>query len=160
MEASSESPSPEVLADGALAEVLQNEIVKIGDLRRNRNAPTHYEGIYRYEDLKTIGPVVCDWSLALEAAGFVVHGNLQANVELECVRCLAPVVIPVALQIDERFVFDSFVDRSEKEKELLSDDFYEVVDEEGELDLKDLAHQWLLLESENHPLCGRAECQF
>ena len=155
MEASPESHSSE-----PVLEVLQNETVKIGDLRRNRNAPTHYEGIYRYEDLKTDGPVVCDWSLALETAGFVVHGSLQATVELECVRCLSPVVSPVVLQIDERFVFDSFVDRSEKEKELLSDDFYEVVDEEGELDLKDLAHQWLLLESDSHPLCGRAECQF
>lgn len=150
MESSHETHPPE----------MTGETLKIGELRRNRNAATHYAGLYRFDDVKTDGSVFCDWDIALEAAGFVVHGELKATLEQECVRCLEPVVIPVALQIDERFVFDSFVDRSEKEKELLSDDFYEVVDEDGELDLKDLAHQWLVLESENHPLCGRAECQF
>lgn len=150
MESSREtSPSPST-----------GERVKISEIMHNRNAVTRFPGAYHYEDIKTEGPVACHWSLSPEVAGFSVHGDLSATVVLECMRCLEPYQVPVNLEIDERYVLDSYVDRSEKEKELQSEDFYEVVKEDSELDLKDLAHQWLVMESENHPLCGREECRF
>jgi uncharacterized metal-binding protein YceD (DUF177 family) len=150
MESSSETSQPEQTG----------EFLNISDLMHNRNAVTRFPGAYVYDDLKTEGPVRCDWDFSPEIAGFHVHGQLDAILKLECMRCLEPYQVPVSLEIEERYVFEHYVDRSEKEKELLSEDFYEVVKEDGELDLKDLAHQWLVLESENHPLCGRAECRF
>jgi len=150
MESSQETPQPE----------LTGNFLNISDLMHNRNAATRFPGVYLFDDLKTQGPVQCNWDFSPEIAGFSLHGNLDAVLDQECVRCLEPYQVPVQLDIEERYVFDSYVDRSEKEKELQSEDFYEVVKEDGELDLKDLAHQWLVLESENHPLCGRAECRF
>jgi uncharacterized metal-binding protein YceD (DUF177 family) len=79
---------------------------------------------------------------------------------LECARCLELFPVPVSLELNEHYVFDRFVDPYEKEKELSAEDFYEVVSEEGDLDLSDLAHQFLILEVEEHSLCGRMECHF
>jgi uncharacterized metal-binding protein YceD (DUF177 family) len=139
---------------------LAGEFLNISELMHNRNALTRFPGVYSYDDIKTDGAVRCDWKFDVEAAGFTAHGVLNATLDQECARCLEAYQVPVSLEIDERFVLDSFVDRSEKEKELSAEDFYEVVKADSELDLKDLAHQWLVLESENHPLCGRAECRF
>ena len=148
-------PSPE-----ALQPEMVGERLKVGEIRRSRNVPLRFTGQYFFDDLKTEGPAVCDWDIQLEATGFVVYGKLVANVVQECARCLEPFTTPVSVNIEEHYVFQHFVDYQEREKELLSEDFYEVVSEDGELDLKDLAHQWLVLESENHPACGRAECRF
>lgn len=156
MEPSHEKSQPGVVEQPELT----GESLDISDLMRNRNALTRFPGVYRFDDIKTQGSVYCDWNFVIEAAGFLVQGELKTTLDQECVRCLEPCIEPLTLHIEERFVLDSFVDRSEKEKELLSEDFYEVVKEDGELDLKDLAHQWLMLQSENNPLCGRAECHF
>ena len=136
------------------------ERLNIPDLMHNRNAVTRFSADYRYDDLKTEGLAHCNWSFSPEVAGFSIFGDITATLTLECVRCLEPYNVPVQVEIDERYAFERFVERSEKEKELQSEDFYEVISEEGKLDLKDLAHQWLVLESENHSLCGRAECHF
>ena len=85
---------------------------------------------------------------------------MQGCLVLECARCLEPYPVPVDLRIDERFVYEDSLASREKERELQSDDFYETLDEAGELDLKDLAHQFLILESLNHPNCQRPECRF
>lgn len=134
--------------------------VKISDVVRNPNLITRQHGDYTYEDLKTSGPVSCDWQLKPETAGLSVHGTVRGTMLLECARCLEPFPVPVSLELDERYVFDRFVDPYEKEKELSAEDFYEVVSEEGELDLSDLAHQFLILEAEDHSLCERMECSF
>lgn len=137
-----------------------NERVKVADVVRNPKAFSKIQGHYTYDDLKTQGPIDCDWSVQPEATGLSIYGKIQGTMELECVRCLEPYPVPVDMEIDERYVFDKYVDSYEKEKELQSEDFYEVVNEEGYLDLKDLAHQFLILEAENQPACGREECRF
>ena len=136
------------------------ERLKISDVVRNPKGVTRFQGNYTFEDPKTEGAITCDWQVQPEAAGLSIHGNLKGAMALECGRCLEPYRVPVDLKIDERYVFDRFVERHEKEKELQSDDFFEVVDEEGELDLKDLVHQFLILEAENQLACGRPECRF
>jgi uncharacterized metal-binding protein YceD (DUF177 family) len=134
--------------------------VKISDVVRNPNAVTRLHGDYTFEDLKTEGTVACDWQLKPETAGLSVHGTVHGTLLLECARCLEAFPVPVDLELDERYVFDRFVDPYEKEKELSAEDFFEVVSEEGDLDLRDLAHQFLILEADEHSLCGRMECRF
>jgi uncharacterized metal-binding protein YceD (DUF177 family) len=136
------------------------ERVKVVAATRGKNPVTRLEGSYEFEDLKTDGPVFCDWRFQPELVGLTVHGRIQGVMKLECDRCLEPYTVPVSLEVHERYVFKSSLTRQEKERELQSDDFYEVVDEEGELDLKDLAFQFLTLESLGHPHCERPECGF
>lgn len=136
-----------------------NDTVKVIDVVRNPKGVTRFEGHYTFEDLKTEGNVSCQWQLQPETAGLSVHGKLQALLKLECGRCLETFQLPLSLNIEERYVFNSFFDPAEKEKELHAEDFFEVVEEEGQLDLKDLVHQFLLLECENSYLCGQPECR-
>ena len=136
------------------------ERLKVVVATRGKNPVTRLVGCYEFEDLKTDGPVSCDWRFQSELVGLTVHGKIQGVMKLECGRCLEPYDVLVNLEVHERYVFEGSLTRQEKERELQSDDFYEVVDEEGELDLKDLAFQFLTLESLSHPHCERPECGF
>jgi uncharacterized metal-binding protein YceD (DUF177 family) len=136
------------------------ERVKVSDIVRDQNAVSRFHGDYQFEDLRTDGPVSTEWQAQPETAGLRVQGSVHGALVLDCARCLEPYEVSVDLQIDEHYVFASYVDPYEKEKELSSEDFFEVVNEEGELDLKDLAHQFLVMEAENHSTCGRVECSF
>ena len=135
------------------------ETVKIIEIR-NHPSTLRLQGRYRFDDLNTADDLVCDWSLRPETAGFTVFGALHGNLSCECGRCLAHFNVPIDLQIHERYVYDHYVDPSEREKELQAEDFFEVVNEDGLLDLKDLAYQVLILEAENQSTCGQAECSF
>ncbi|HEY9688283.1 MAG TPA: DUF177 domain-containing protein [Coleofasciculaceae cyanobacterium] len=135
------------------------EKIKISDIR-SRNSVLRFQEYYRFDDLQTSGDVPCDWEIRPETAGFSVRGKLNGEMNLECVRCLAGYSVPIDLEINERYVYDSYVDPFEREKELQADDFFEVANEEGVLDLKDLVHQFLILESEHQSTCGRSECDF
>lgn len=115
-------------------------------------------GSYTFDDLKTVEPVSCDWEVRQEVAGLSVRGHLSGVVTLECARCLEPFDIPVEVDLDERYVLDRYVETTERERELQAEDFYEVVEEEGELDLKDLAHQFLVMETAELTTCGRPDC--
>lgn len=136
------------------------ERIKVTEVSRGKNPTTRVTGRYEFDDLKTEDLVVCDWRLQPELVGMSVHGSMKGVMLLECARCLEPYQVPVDLEIHERYVFKASLELSEKERELQADDFYETLDEEGYLDLKDLAHQFLILESIEHPNCERPECSF
>lgn len=136
------------------------ERIKVTEVTRGKNPTQRVTGCYEFDDLKTEGAITCNWRLQPELVGLSVHGNINGTMLLECARCLEPYQVPIALEIHERYVFSDSLASSEKERELQADDFYETVDEEGELDLKDLAHQFLILESIEHPNCERPECRF
>lgn len=132
------------------------DTIKVSDLIQRGS--TRIEGDYGYDDFPTEGPVHVAWEIAPATAGLTVHGKLDGIMRLTCDRCLGEFPVPADLTIDERYVFESYVDPFEREKELQAQDFFEVVSEQGVLDLKDLAYQFLILESANHPTCGRADC--
>lgn len=134
------------------------ELLAIKTFVNSRTPVLHLQGRYLFDDLKTSQPVVCDWKIRQEAAGLSVFGHISGVIQLECARCLEPFDVSVDLELDERYVLDRYVDTTERERELQADDFYEVVDEEGELDLKDLAHQFLIMELAEQSTCGRPEC--
>lgn len=149
MEAPRETSTPQQSVD----------TVKVSDIRSSQTIG-RFAGRYRFEDLKTEGEVAANWEIRPETAGFSVRGDVHGVLDLECARCLGAYTVPVDVQINERYVYDSYVDPYGREKELQAEDFFEVAEEAGALDLKDLAYQFLMLESENHAVCGRAECGF
>ncbi len=141
-------------------EALAGDSVSIKDLLNSRNTVIRLHGDYRFEDLETEGPLQANWEFRPETAGFSIHGKLAGTAVLECMRCLTNYPVPLSIEVNERYVFDQYVDPTEREKELQAEDFFEVISEEGELDLKDLAHQFILLEAESHAFCGRPKCDF
>ena len=115
---------------------------------------------YEIEEVPTEGSVDISWLIYAEPTGLVVKAGLNATLLLECMRCLASYASPVVLEIEEHYVFTRFLEETfGKEHELQADEFFETLDENGVLNLKDLVRQVLLLEAEEHPLCGRANCK-
>src|SRR5688572_30663795 len=88
---------------------LSQDRVKVSDLVRERSGVNRFHGDYRYEDLKTDGAISADWQAQPVTAGVSVQGSLHGSLLLDCARCLEPYTVPVDLQIDERYVFDSYV---------------------------------------------------
>ena len=140
------------------------DTLKVMDVLHARTSPNQeglrFEGHYRFDDLQTEGDAICAWRIRPEGVGLSIKGHLTARVEMECVRCLARYTVPMDLEIDEKYVFDDYIDHSERERELTSEDFFEVIDQQGELDLKDLVHQLLILESASHETCGGEHCHY
>lgn len=132
--------------------------LKVSDVMKGREAVLRFSGDYRFEDLQSEGDVHCDWEVSREVAGMDVRGALHGDLVLECVRCLQPFPMRIDLDIDERYVLSHYTDPYEREKQLSADDFFETIEEEGVLDLKDLVHQLLILEASQQETCGRAEC--
>jgi uncharacterized metal-binding protein YceD (DUF177 family) len=115
---------------------------------------------YLLEEIPTDGPISCAWLIYPRPSGLTVKGRLKAVLALECTRCLAQYKASLSLDIEEEYMFSRFNEGYGKEKELQADDFYETVDENGSLDLKDLLRQCLLLEVEEYAFCGREDCHF
>lgn len=136
------------------------DTLKISDITKNNPGNAAFTGGYTFEDLDTLGEITCDWKVKPETAGLSVKGNIRGVLSMECARCLMTYPLPVDLQIHERYVLDYYTDPYEREKELQPEDFFEVVNEEGVLDLKDLVHQFLILEAANHTTCGRSDCEW
>lgn len=137
-----------------------NESVQVYDVTRTKNPVARLTGNYSFEDLNIPNGIQCDWRFQPEATGLSVYGHLSGLLEVECARCLEPFSVPMNLRLEERFVFESMTETPDRERELQADDFYETLDDEGALDLKDLAHQFLILESVNHTVCQRPQCEF
>ena len=136
------------------------DTVKVRDIVQGRESACRFEGRYTYDDIRTEHEVTCDWELNQATAGIRVLGYLQADLLMECGRCLAEYQVPIRMSIDENYVFSQYVDPYEgRERELQAEDYYETVEEDGNLDLKDLVHQLLIMESTVRPTCGQPSCE-
>jgi uncharacterized metal-binding protein YceD (DUF177 family) len=68
-------------------------------------------------------------------------------------------VIPLDVTVNERYVLESLTQPNNREAELSEEDFYEVIPDDGALDLRDLARQLILLETVSPQTCGREDCR-
>ena len=142
--------------DHAKGEAVSGETVKVSDLLKSPRKDTELDGTYEYDDFK--GEAKCHWRLHVAPAGIDVRGTLRAEVELECGRCLSPFIVPVDADIDERLVFSRFIEPASREQEMRFSDYAEVIDEDSTLDLKDLAHQYLIMELSGEIFCDSDAC--
>lgn len=122
------------------------------------------EGRYAFE-----GDINADleyaWKIAKAAVGLQIRGHLEGKLHLTCDWCHQPFDKPVAMVVEETYVIEAYANYrisdsvSGKEKELQPDDFYEVIEEDADIDLKDLANQYLVIESSGEQHCQRESCQ-
>ncbi len=104
------------------------------------------------------------WKIAKAAVGLQVRGHLEGKLNLTCDWCHQPFSRPIALVVEETYVIAAYANVlppdnvSGKEKELQATDFYEVVDENDDLDLKDLANQYLVIDCSGPNRCGDPDC--
>ena len=144
---------------------LHPDVMSVKAFVNSHTVQIHHHGDYAFpdtahesEDVHTRGPASCDWVIRQASTGFSVFGQMHGTLIMECVRCLSSFDISIAVAVDEDFVLEQYVDNLEKERQLQSDDFFEMLPLNGTLDFKDLAYQLLLIEADQHPYCNRDDC--
>ncbi len=137
--------------------------LKLPELLKKRETPLAIEGTYQYDELPSREGVRSALTVYLcDVSGFRLKGTIQAELDLECDSCLGKFQKKIAIELDEQYVFQ---DKSQREyrrnggQEIQLNDFYEEIDAEGELDLKDLVRQMLLLETSAKQVCGMEKCE-
>lgn len=128
----------------------------LNDKKQDWDKSAHYP----FEDIPATEEAgfLCDWHFSRKTVGIGVKGRLEGTFDLTCDTCEQAFFEPVSVLIDEMYVLETFVDDNHgREKELLADDFYESVADDGQIDLKNLVHQYLTMEIVHHRLC--VDCQ-
>jgi len=108
------------------------------------------------DEWEIIGPVEGEVRLMRTDAGVLVRGKVQANVLVECSRCLVPTIVTLNAELQEEFSpSDDFASLRRSSDEPCDPAL--VIDEQHILDLSDLIRQQLVLDMPSHPLC-RVDC--
>ncbi len=135
------------------------EKVSIREMQRAGKQELPVEENYEFEDLPTKGPVYTVALVELDSTGLTVSGRFHATVEEPCDRCYEPYEREIRESFEEDFVFNHYIEADRPgEVELNEEDFYEVIDPEGELDLKDLIRQLIVMGMQQDRLCSRETC--
>lgn len=110
------------------------------------------------EDVSFVSPITGHIKLVHTGPNIMVTGELQADIEKICGRCLAAFVTPVEVEIEEMFypVVDVLTGASLAQPP--DADEANRIDERHILDLSEVARQEFLLESESFRYC-RPDCK-
>jgi len=138
---------------------IDGNLLKLAILSQS-GAELRHKCTYEIEEVPTKEPVSCSWLIYPDSTGISLNCNVKAVLKVDCKRCLEPFEVPIALELSESLMFSRYNETFGKEKELLNDDFFETVDENGTLDLRDFVRQFLVMEAENHEYCDREGCSF
>ncbi|MBI3941931.1 MAG: DUF177 domain-containing protein [Chloroflexi bacterium] len=92
------------------------------------------------------------------ADGILVTGQLKVALEMECVRCLEPVAVPVKFEVEEEFVPTIDLETGAALPIADGQDEALLIDERHMLDLGEIFRQDILLAMPTHPLC-RTDCK-
>jgi uncharacterized metal-binding protein YceD (DUF177 family) len=111
-------------------------------------------------ELQAVKPVIGDLSMAASISGVRLNGRLRTILKLTCHTCLKPFFKALDFELDERFVYEDYLNddpRDVKEKELQTYDFVESIRYEAILDISDIVYQAVTLATPIYCSCGE-EC--
>lgn len=87
-----------------------------------------------------------------------ISGNIQADVVLQCDRCLENYVHNINIELNEDFVSEEVVPDNQKDYELKEGEFVRELGDAKEVDVKDLVYQSIILELPGKNLC-KTDCK-
>jgi len=99
---------------------------------------------------------------SVNMGGVKLVGSLGTVFELTCDVCLQPYTLPMEIEIEEQFVFNKIGNNHDsdepnaytKEKELNTQDFYEVLPSDKSLDVTDIVYQAVIISLPTYAHCG------
>ena len=117
------------------------------DLGSSRTIELDYPSI-ELEDDVILAPLQGAFQIIRNSKGVYFTGQLHSKIEVECARCLDPIELPIAFQLDDLFYYPP---------ETAPAGEYPVP-ESGVVDLAPLVRQLALLEIPMQPFC-RDDCR-
>jgi DUF177 domain-containing protein len=136
----------------------------IVDLTENDRWPKDFEftidpsGIdLETEDARLTGPVAAKGSIVKHAGWYGVSGEIGADLEIECSRCLEPVKHSMSMEFDIRLLDrEALSEAAEREVDPNELDTSVLVDEQ--VDVKEIVREQILLELPEQLFC-RDDCK-
>ncbi len=102
-----------------------------------------------------VKPVLGELSICASAGGVIITGRVKTLLKLNCHVCLRPYFQSLTVDIDEQLATGPQErDESPRERELLRDDFYELIPDDGILDISDIVYQAVTLAAPVFYRCG------
>jgi uncharacterized metal-binding protein YceD (DUF177 family) len=136
-----------------------NEVLPVQEVVNSPHGTVSFSAEYTYEDLPLLSPVNVTVHAKLGAMGIHLKGTIQADLEEPCDRCLELYHRFCKQSFEELFVFDTLLEAPKRgEFELHSDDFYDTVDPEAEIDVRDLISQHLIIFLSHDRICNTQAC--
>lgn len=106
-------------------------------------------------EVSTVGKL----HLYRKSTGFLLKGTIDYSITLPCDYCGEPILKTLTLAVNERFVLDRYMEGDLiKEREISEDDFFEVLESKGQLNLLEILRQLLITEFRPPYLCEREVC--
>lgn len=133
-----------------VAQLLREPIGATRDKRIEGSIPLLAAG------LDAVQPVAGAVRLLRTDAGVFVKGSVQAQVVVECCRCLTPFMLSLEAVVEEEFRAGGPFATDKRESEETEDPAL-LISDQHELDLLEVVRQQLLLALPMHPVC-RPEC--
>ena len=118
-----------------------------GDLGSRRDVELDYPTIQVSEDV-TLTPLTGKFRATRTSKGIHLAGRLQTVIETECTRCLAAVMLPIEVRLDDLYYHPAS----------LAPEGEYTIDEDGILDLAPLLRELSLLEIPMQTYC-RESCR-
>ena len=134
------------------------------DLTRYRQPLNHFSRTFQPDEVgqegdayRIVAPVHLDFELHKDKDKFRLAGKAQAELELQCSRCLEPFLMPVDSSFDLRFLPATEMvadDEREVQEEDLETSYYR----DDQIDLNELLREQFYLALPMKPLC-REDCK-
>lgn len=126
--------------------------INIEDIERE---PNQRLNISFEEKVADLNDVIVKAELEVKSVDYAIEikGRVDADIELECDRCLKKFNYHVCADIDETFLKGSFVNEDTKELELKNEAFCEELKGKKEIDITDLMYQSVILNIPNKKVC-------
>lgn len=109
------------------------------------------------DSVRLIEPVRIWGSLQKGIVQIDVEGNISANIEIECSRCLTPTKSTLEFSFKVAYITEEYYTK-EKEKELHGDDLGIAIYDGEKIDLTELATEQILLNLPTQTFC-QENCQ-
>lgn len=111
---------------------------------------------------EVVKPCVGALFLGPASGGYRLNGTVTTLLKLSCHNCLRPYFQQLSVEVDELFVRkpnykEEFEMGAPRDRELLKNDFYDEVSEDGFIDISDVVYQAVTLASPVFCRCG-ADC--
>ena len=120
----------------------------------------HFQGAYELDQVEAgpdtyafDGPISWEAQITNTGEALLVSGSAQARAVTSCARCLEDVVLDLQGQIEGYFL----IDQDAEDPDDMVEDEFDVLSEDGVLDMEPLIMAALLLEVPLTPLC-REDC--
>jgi len=109
---------------------------------------------FQDEELNLTQPAKIMLHLTNTGDSVLVRGKVEAEVELECSRCLKTFKLPLSIKIEEEFSRATTEFKGGKENELKEEDFVYPIEKDNTIDLTEVLRQDLLLAIPIKTLCN------